>query len=141
VRRANPTDQTADDLTDAIAHSGNIFQRVKQTHEATLDSRFLIITAETAAAMARSMRIDKSAFDTDDFVSKLKRFLSLRPGAAAADEDEADSDAEEEDEGEADKAKRRAKAWTKMGRLALKYNHRAPTCDFMCARLARFSTT
>ena len=133
ARRANVTDVSPEDLTKAILHSESVFKRVKQTHEATLDSRYLILTAETAAAKARTMRIDKNAFDMDDFVIRLKRFLGRRGVVAAAiSEDEAEAeDADEGDVGDKEKAARKAEAWGRMGRLALKYNHRIPTCEFM----------
>lgn len=131
ARRANVTNYTPDDIAAQIDKASKHFGNVKQTQEATLDSRFLLITAETAAAMARSLRIDKNAFDTDDFLTRLKRVMRQNTTAAAASEDEAADDDDQADVGERDRTKKRAAAWTSIGRMTLKYNHRAPACEFM----------
>ena len=118
-----------------------------------------MISVETAAAKARSMRFDSNAFDCDDFVARMKTFLkstsnrptqkSQQPAAAAngkgkrkaavvgegEDEDDEEADGNEEDEAEeedeGDKDKQRNQGWLKMGRLASQFMYRVPTCDFM----------
>lgn len=42
--------------------------------EAMLDSRFMTLTADIATQKARNANIGNSAFDADEFISKVKRF-------------------------------------------------------------------
>lgn len=128
---------SAKDLINDINQSANLFQRVKHPQEAALDSRFLLISAETAAAKARTMRIDKNAFDIDDFVSRLRKHVGpgayLKGGVDSDDEAEVEEDEDEEEENlsEKEKERRRGDVWFNMGRLASQFALRVPTIDFM----------
>lgn len=137
-KQRNVADVTALELTEGLQQSEALFNRIKQTQEATLDSRFLLVTAETAAAKARTMRIDKNAFDIDDFVARLRRRVgpgALKGSAAIESDEEAeeelDEDEDEDNLSEKEKERRRGEAWFAMGRLASKYMLRVPTIDFM----------
>lgn len=124
-------DTTAQDLADAINASSNVFSRVKQPTEATMDSRFLIVSAETAAAKAKLFRIDRKAFNMDEFLSRVKQYGKGK-AVAAADDDDSDADqAEERLIGDREKAKRRQEFWERLGWKAAQHSYRVPAADLM----------
>ena len=103
---------------------------VKDTSEATLDSRYLIMASDMSAAKAKAMKNDASGFDLDDFVSKLVTFMGGRKGGInkqRGGSEEIEEEEEEEDEDEDDSPL----DWEEVGRLALMKSHRVPVIDFM----------
>jgi hypothetical protein len=104
---------------------------VKDTSEATLDSRYLIMASDMGAAKAKAMKNDAGGFDVDDFVSKLITFMGGRRGGMKEREgSESVEPLAEEDEDDEDDGSNLD--WEKVGRLGLAKSHRVPVIDFMC---------
>jgi hypothetical protein len=97
---------------------------VKNPQEATLDSAQLLHFSNLGANQARALRSGPSAFDVDDFVSKLivymgggRQLARDEAGGPASDVDMEDDDAPLD--------------WEKIGRRALAKSRRVPVMDFM----------
>lgn len=84
------------------------FFSVKNTQEATLDSRLLVLSADLGNQKARNLRLESQMFSVDEFVSKIKRFA--RPRAGDDDED---------------------LNWKKIGQKAFQFSARVQSIDFM----------
>lgn len=90
--------------------------------------------SDAGALKARQLKLDANAFDTDEFLGKIKQFLGFRMGLGgakarkqkAATQDEGDELAEEEDDDD-DVTDR----WVKVGRVMAPYSLRLPTFDHM----------
>lgn len=93
-----------------------------------MDSAFLLIASTMGAQKARAMKSGGSAFDVDDFVSKLITFMGGRKTLEEHLPD--DSDIENDEDGAA------PLDWDKIGRKALGKSRRVPVMDFMCAAFA-----
>lgn len=126
------------DLADKVSSANVLFKRVDRPSEAVLDSKVLIATSEAGALKARQLKIDADAFDTDEFIARLVKFMGGQANArdarrkrtrgkraAESDEDELDDD----DEAEFD----RPMKWIKVGRVLAAQSRRAAPFDFMCA--------
>ena len=85
--------------------------------EATLDSSFLLNASNMGAAKARAMKAGGGAFDVDDFVAKLLRYMS--GVAEAVDPDEVAPDMAPPLD------------WEKIGRKAMAKSRRVPAIEFM----------
>lgn len=128
-----------DSLTEQVTNANSLFDKVNRPSEAVLDSRLLIATSEAGALKARQLKLDADAFDTDEFLVRLLKFIggrsarSLRrkrtrkgPGQAGLDSDDASDDGLEDDDDD------RPMKWNKVGRVLAGQSRRAPPLDFMC---------
>ena len=120
---------------------------VSAPQEATLDSAFLVTASNMHAAKARAMKAGGSAFDIDDFVSKLITFMGGRraggggggggdhpPTQGGGDTMAVDAD-EDEDEEDEDEDEDEPLDWERIGRKALAKSRRVPVMDFMCVAI------
>lgn len=124
----NPNDLTADQLVDKVHRADDLFNRVKGTSEATLDSAFLLAATQMGAAKARAMKSGAGAFDVDDFVARLITFMGGRKGVAMPDDSDSDVVEEHYDDTPLD--------WDRIGRRAIAKSHRVPVMDFMLGPLS-----
>ncbi|KAL6303665.1 Nse4 C-terminal-domain-containing protein [Sparassis latifolia] len=124
---ANPNDISPDELAKNLEVADSLFEKVKGTSEATLDSMFLLGVTSQAAAKARSMKAGAGAFDVDDFVARLVTFMGGRRGVHLPDD--SDTDADDYDDGA-------PLDWERIGRRALAKSCRAPAMDFMLGPLS-----
>jgi len=104
-------------LWDTIDRANELYSQVRNTQEATLDSRLLVLSADLSAQKARNMRVDFNVFDTDEFVSKI---ISLGGGRHVADAND--------DQPELD--------WKEIGKRVIRFGKRPVTMDFMQGPLA-----
>ena len=109
-----------------------LFKRVKQTSDATLDSRILVSAADLAVTRARKLAFGaggSGGIDVDEFVGKLISYMRNSPNAnnpRARRNEDSDS---EDDIGD-------AFDWSYLGRTAaLKATKRAPMSDFLLGPL------
>ncbi|BGP33653.1 hypothetical protein JCM10296v2_005457 [Rhodotorula toruloides] len=129
------------ELADKISSANVLFKRVDRPSEAVLDSKVLIATSEAGALKARQLKIDADAFDTNEFIARLVKFMGGQANArgarrkrtrgkraAESDEDELDDD----DEVEFD----RPIKWIKVGRVLAAQSRRPAPFDFMYGPLA-----
>ncbi|KAH7924626.1 hypothetical protein BV22DRAFT_1163927 [Leucogyrophana mollusca] len=116
-----------EDLVNQVTLADSLFAKVKNPTEATLDSSVLRNVSTIGAQKARAMRLGSSAFDMDDFVSKLITFM----GGRQLLEDQSDGVSEMEDD--------MADApldWDRVGRKAMAKSRRVPVMGFMLGPLS-----
>lgn len=95
---------------------------VRAPADAVIDSDLLVKASKESAKLARAMRSGNSAFDVDDFVSRLITFMGGRTNVEPGD----DEDEYNEDDGD-----NTPLAWERIGWKALEKSHRVPAMDFM----------
>lgn len=120
-------------LFDAVERSNTLFQSVKQTSDATIDSRFLTIAGELTLKKTQKIAMEEGAqgLDIDQFVSKCISFMN------AGDDDgsqrrrtNADDSDDEGDVGD-------ALNWGWLGAQAcFPHNTRPPTSGFLLGPLS-----
>lgn len=96
---------------------------MKGPQEATLDSHLLLMATNMGAQKARAMKSGSGAFDIDDFVSKLLKFL--KDDQLPEDVFPEDSDAEESNDFLP------PLDWDRIGRKAMAKSRRIPVLGFM----------
>ena len=71
-------------LMDTLNKANEIFANVKQTSDATLDSRLLVSAADLSYKKTTSMKLGDTSqsIDLDEFVSKCITFMRRGPGSA-----------------------------------------------------------
>jgi hypothetical protein len=134
--RTHIEETSAAALKKYIERGDDLFKRVKAPAEAVLDSRNLLLVADAASILARSLKINSNAFDTDDFVGKLARLLGGGSNARRMDEEEEEEEEEEDDEDQG--AEIDVARWDDIGRIAQKSTFRVPVMDFMSVSLSLF---
>lgn len=139
--RGDLQNASVDALADQVLNANALFKTVDRPSEAVLDSRVLIATSEAGALKARQLKIDADAFDTDEFIARLVRFMGGRTNsrdarrkrtrgrrAAESDEDELDDDEEVDFD--------RPMKWIRVGRVLAAQSRRPAPLDFMCLPLS-----
>ena len=96
---------------------------MKGPQEATLDSAFLVMASTMGAQKARAMKSGGSAFDIDEFVSKLITFMGGRKPMENQLPEDSDAEGVEDGDSPLD--------WERIGRKALSKSRRVPAMDFM----------
>ncbi|KAJ3152357.1 nuclear protein [Geranomyces michiganensis] len=114
---ANKNEISTEDLMDTIQKANSFFGSVCATHEATLDSKLLIVASDIGVQKAHRMRLDGGSFAIDDWIGKLT--VKMHAQEAEADDDEGMN-----------------LDWNALGKLATRCLSRVPTIDFMLGPLA-----
>ena len=72
-------------LTNIVITANNIYDNVKQTADATLDSRLLVSTADLTTRRFQQMKVGSSltGIDVDEFVAKTIRYMRAGGGEAS----------------------------------------------------------
>ncbi|GAA5899950.1 hypothetical protein JCM5296_001924 [Sporobolomyces johnsonii] len=117
-RRGDLANTTVDDLSHQVTRANQLFSKVQAPAEAVLDSRVLIATSEAGALKARQLKIDADAFDIDEFLVRLTKFMggsvggrgAVRTRKRAANDDESEDELDEE-------GAARSLAWGKVGKV------------------------
>ncbi|GJJ12606.1 hypothetical protein Clacol_006849 [Clathrus columnatus] len=140
-QKANIKNIRLSDIHEGIAKGNSLFHRVKllpslvkDTSEATLDSKFLMIASDMGAAKAKAMKNDGGGFDVDDFVAKLVTFMGGRTVGTRARNDEdfvVDDDDDDDDDSNGDMLN-----WERIGRLAMSKTRKVPVIGFMLGPLS-----
>jgi len=129
-------------LLDTVNKCNDLFKIVKQTSDATLDSRLMVTTGELSARRARQTKIGGASqgIDVDEFVGKCLSFMRKGAGQNGAslagtqrrrqrDNDESGAE-DSQDEGE-------ELDWELFGRRAcFPYNIRPPVSGFLLGPLS-----
>ncbi|KAI9012571.1 Nse4 C-terminal-domain-containing protein [Phycomyces nitens] len=102
-------------LYETLSKANDLYQNVRNTQEASLDSKLLVLSADIGAQKARNMRLEQQLFNLDEFVSKLKTIG--RPETSAID-----------NQGELN--------WKAIGMHAIQFGKRAHSIDFMLGPLS-----
>ncbi|CAO3690787.1 unnamed protein product [Umbelopsis ramanniana] len=104
-------------LKDTVTKANELYSQVRNTQEATLDSRLLVLSADLSTQKARNLRMDLNTFDTDEFVSKIISLGGGRHVVETGDEQEELN-------------------WVDIGKQAIRFGKRPVTMDFMQGPLA-----
>ncbi|KAI7856318.1 Nse4 C-terminal-domain-containing protein [Circinella umbellata] len=97
-----------DGLNEGILMQNEVYARIKNVSEATIDSKLLVMTADLGAQKARNLKLDNNLFNADEFVSKIRTLGSSRGMLN----------------------------WKRIGKRAFKFSQRAYTMDFMLGPLS-----
>ncbi|RKP10524.1 Nse4 C-terminal-domain-containing protein [Thamnocephalis sphaerospora] len=99
-----------------LKRAGELIGQVKQTYEASLDSRLLVLSADINHEKARKMRVEHGAFDSEDYVARLVTVMGGRQAAETA-------------QGAAESLQQMD--WARLGRTAGAYMRCVPAADFI----------
>ena len=120
-------------LLTTLTKANQLFKSVKQTSDATLDSRILVDAADMAYNRAKALSLGTSAatgIDVDEFVGKLITYMRNSPKVGrrrAGDDNEQHGGGDEDD----------ILDWAYLGRTAaFKGNKRPATSDFLLGPLS-----
>ncbi|GAA5978407.1 hypothetical protein JCM11641_004680 [Rhodosporidiobolus odoratus] len=128
--RGNLANTTVYDLSAQVAATNALFKKVENPSEAILDSRVLIATSEAGALKARQLKIDADAFDTDEFLSRLKVFLGVKAGGVRTRRRRGD-DSDEDELDEDERSSSGGLKWGRVGKVLAGESKRVPALDFM----------
>ncbi|KAI9598940.1 Nse4 C-terminal-domain-containing protein [Syncephalis fuscata] len=117
----------SDGILQTLERAEDLIGQVKQTYEATLDSRLLVLSADINHEKARRMRIEHGLFDVDEYISRLVTVMGGRHNVEMSAASNTANTA-------SDRLSRMD--WTRIGRLSTGYMTRAPTCDFILGPLS-----
>ncbi|KAI0684484.1 Nse4 C-terminal-domain-containing protein [Cytidiella melzeri] len=123
----------AEDVLETVEKANELFDKVKGTSEATMDSNLLLKASMKSAMLARNMKSGGGAFDVDDFVSKLITFMGGRRNADMHENDNDDDDETYDDDEDDDGT---PLDWERIGWKAMAKSRRAPAMDFMLGPLS-----
>lgn len=84
-------------------------------------------TSDAGALKARQLKLDANAFDTEDFLAKLRQFMGSRTGKKKSRARAGSEDGEQNEEMEDV-----VQQWTKVGRVLAMESRRVQTSDHMC---------
>ncbi|KAF9565546.1 hypothetical protein CPC08DRAFT_733951 [Agrocybe pediades] len=129
-KQGNLNDISAAELLTQVQKADRLFVKVKGPQEATLDSHLLLMASNMGAQKARAMKSGSGAFDVDDFVSKLLRFMGGQRHVEEAMSDGSGSDSEGMGDNTA------ALDWDRIGRKAMAKSRRVPVMGFMLGPLS-----
>lgn len=132
-QKANIRNVKISDIQEGLAKGNSLFHKVKDTSEATLDSKFLLIASDMGVVKAKAMKIDGAGFDADDFVAKMVTYIGDRAGIRAQSEFSPDDDENEEKDGDGNGS---MLDWKKVGILSTRRSRQAPAIDFMLGPLS-----
>ncbi|KAF8460324.1 Nse4 C-terminal-domain-containing protein [Kalaharituber pfeilii] len=125
---------TSAGILNTFTKANTIFKSVKQTSDATLDSRLLVTAADLAYARVKNLSFGSGSaagVDVDEFVGKVISFMRNSPDERRR----RGIDDEEEDDDGRDRGD--AYDWKYLGRMAaFKATRRPATSDFMLGPLA-----
>ncbi|KAJ7108063.1 Nse4 C-terminal-domain-containing protein [Mycena crocata] len=118
-------DHTTVELHTKVDEANEIFDDVKDTSEAILDSSLLVKTSTINTKSARALKFGSGPFNVEDFITRLVAFGGgYKPPQDASSDS---SDIEEDDS---------ALEWSKIGRRAMAKSRRVPAMGFMLGPLS-----
>ena len=109
-----------------------LYSKVKAPSDGLLDSRFLLNLSDMGAEMTRNMRIEADAFDTDEYLHRIARFIGgqVSLGASRGAARIGAGDDSELVTGDID-----AWDWDRLGEVAARHTRRAPVPEFLLGPL------
>ncbi|KAF9926301.1 nuclear protein [Linnemannia zychae] len=105
---------TNNGLMETVDKANELYKNVFGTHEATLDAKLLVISAELGVQKSKQLRMGQGGFDENEYVTRLINKM----GGHDIDNDQ------------------QAMDWAKIGKLAMKWTRKVPTMDFMLGPMA-----
>ncbi|KAF9965242.1 nuclear protein [Mortierella alpina] len=96
-------------LSGTVDEADRLYKNVSGTHEATLDAKLLVLSADLGMQKAKHLRMGQGGFDETEFITRVVSTM----GGHEIDNDQVGLD------------------WSKIGRMAVKWTRRVPSMDFM----------
>lgn len=121
-------------LIDAVYRANTLFKAVKQTSDATIDSRFLTIAGELTLKKTQKIAMEEGAqgIDIDQFVGKCISFMNAGNSNTSQRRQNASDDSDSDDPDTGD-----ALNWEHLGSHAcFPHNTRPPTSAFLLGPLS-----
>ncbi|KAF8940660.1 Nse4 C-terminal-domain-containing protein [Dissophora ornata] len=109
AHRKELMDPTNNGLLANVDRANRLYKKVESTHEATLDAKLLVMSADLGMQKAKHLRMGQGGFDETEYISR----LIGKMGGHDIDNDHRDMD------------------WSKIGRAAIKWTRKVPSMDFM----------
>ncbi|KAI1295688.1 nuclear protein [Mortierella claussenii] len=109
VNRKELMDPTNNGLLANVDQANRLYKNVFGTHEATLDAKLLVMSADLGMQKAKHLRMGQGGFDEVEYLTRLVN----RMGGHDIDNDAQGMD------------------WSKVGQAAMKWTLRVPSMDFM----------
>ncbi|KAF9359064.1 nuclear protein [Mortierella sp. AD094] len=109
VHRKELMDPTNNGLLANVDQANKLYKNVFGTHEATLDAKLLVMSADLGMQKAKHLRMGQGGFDETEYISRLVNKM----GGHDIDSDQVGMN------------------WSTIGRMAVKWTRKAPTMDFM----------
>ncbi|KAG0178069.1 nuclear protein [Apophysomyces sp. BC1034] len=122
MNRRSYTHVGNDGLFDTLEKANVLYSRVRNTQEATLDSKLLVLSADLGTQKARNLRLDNQLFNADEFVSKI---ITYGRSSHVAERERNHRSNEEPD-----------LDWKKIGLRAMSFSRKAHSMDFMLGPLS-----
>ncbi|KAJ2615903.1 hypothetical protein H4S08_001015 [Coemansia sp. RSA 1365] len=101
-------------LLEDLDRANDLFSAVQGTAEGVLDSRFLVMSADIGARRAHMMRIDSAAFDSLEYVEKVREVL-YGPGRSADEQQMAGTPPD----------------WAAVGTVAARFSRQPPRLSYI----------
>ncbi|KAI9309181.1 Nse4 C-terminal-domain-containing protein [Cunninghamella echinulata] len=101
-------------LEETLSQANELFTQVRNTQEAALDSKLLVLSADITTQKARNLRMDHNLFNIEEFISKLKTFCG-------------DNSAENPNQ---------EWKWEKLGKRAARFGRRGHASNFILGPLS-----
>eukprot|EP00794_Sanderia_malayensis_P005389 gene5389-6062_t len=114
-------------LSNLLEETESLFDKVRHTREAVLDSNLLLSVASLGSEQAKQLQTDFVTFDPQVFTDKLVQLMVPKTLSSLHHEDE--------DEDDAMKRKLDSLNWNLLAKKCSGYFKRAPTVDFMLGPL------
>ncbi|KAJ4488550.1 Nse4 C-terminal-domain-containing protein [Lentinula aciculospora] len=115
--------QCASELSDVLETADILFEQVRDTPEAVLDSDIVLEISSRSAHLARQLKSSTGIFDFDDYLSKLVSFM----GGHKLEPESVEHSSDEEEDSEL----LEPFMWERIGKPALKKIRRVPVVGFM----------
>ncbi|KAG0377985.1 nuclear protein [Mortierella sp. AD032] len=114
VNRKVLMDPTNTKLLENVEKANELYKNVFGTHEATLDAKLLVMSADLGVQKSKQLRMGQGGFDENEYITRLINKL----GGYEIDNDQ------------------QAMDWTKVGKIAMRWSRKVPTMDFMLGPVA-----
>ncbi|KAF9911457.1 nuclear protein [Linnemannia zychae] len=114
ANRKELMDPTNNKLLENVEKANELYKNVFGTHEATLDAKLLVMSADLGVQKSKQLRMGQGGFDENEYVTRLIN----RMGGHEIDNDQQTMD------------------WTKVGKIAMKWSRKVPSMDFMLGPVA-----
>ncbi|KAI8357772.1 Nse4 C-terminal-domain-containing protein [Mortierella sp. GBAus27b] len=108
-QRKELIDSANNGLLENVDQANKLYKNVSGTHEASLDAKFLSVSADVGMQKAKHLRMGQGGFDETEYIAK----LISKMGGHEVDNDQQNL------------------RWSSIGRIARAWTKKVPTMDFM----------
>ncbi|KAF9096433.1 nuclear protein [Mortierella sp. AD031] len=114
ANRKELMEPTNNGLMENVDKANKLYKSVFGTHEATLDAKLLVMSADLGVQKSKHLRMGQGGFDENEYVTR----LISKMGGHEIDNDQQTMD------------------WAKVGQIAMRWSRKVPSMDFMLGPMA-----